>query len=934
MQIVTLDFETFWSKTHSLSKMLPMSYVMHPQTEIISCAIKVSDAETDVYFGEKDIRAALDRIDWANSLAIAHNMSGFDAMILAWRFDVRPKMWGCTLAMARPIHSIDVGNSLAKLVQHYGLGVKDNAVLLNTQGRNLKDFTAEERRQMETYNKADTDQCYALFHKLRKHYSAKEMWQIDATIRMLVEPRFLVDHELLEETLTKERQRKTEKVLELAEHLGLDVSEAQDLIEEEVTDQLASAAKFSAILEAQAVEVPMKPSPSNPDRQVPALAKTDQAFLDLQNHANGLVAAAARARLAIKSTILESRIESFLEVCDATEGWLPVPLNYAGAITTHRWSGWAYNPQNLPRIDPKNPKLSDALRMCMRAPDGYDVVVADLSGIELRVNMFLWKVPYAMELFKASPDKADLYRYFAAHDLYNIPEEEVSKNQRQVGKVCLAENSLILTRTNNSVSWVKIQDFSPEMQLWDGEEWVWAKGVVSNGWKKTQQLCGLSLTPDHLVLCGTQWLPAKFVSGEKTAQALATAAERLSLLVWWQSIASVSLRSSFGATVGFLSTRLKLTTSRLSRRLAATLVPSRQPGASGTGSTSRQCQKTNTAHDSLTAFPQRSTAATNRLTRRFTTTAVAALRSATSGAKTALRFFGMFARFLAGTTPPWSLTGLTLTATTPLGTSASPLGAKTCSTSAKSMSWSGESQSWNGETESLNRSLPVYDILDCGPRNRFTALTDRGPIIVHNCHLGLGFGAGAATFQKVAKLMGGVNISLDESQHLVTLYRAAHKEIANGWRECHRALQDIYEGVERPIDPWGLCWTEKDAIRLPSGRRIRYPGLHVETKDGKDEWWYGQGRFRARIYGPKVDENLVQSLARDAMADYSLTNFQRTGHRPALLVHDEWVGVVPKNESQKVLATLQSVMRTPLPWWPELVTWSEGDVADRYGQAK
>ncbi len=637
MQIVTLDFETFWSKTHTLSKMLPMAYVMHPDTEIISCALKVGGDETDVFFGEKDITAALREIEWANSLALAHNMSGFDAMILAWRFGVRPKMWACTLAMARPIHSIGVGNSLAKLVAHYGLGVKDNTVLMNTQGRKLADFTDAEREAMKTYNKADTDQCYALFRKLRHHYTAREMWQIDATIRMLVEPKFLVDHELLEQALVKERQRKTDAVMKLAELLGADADTSEELIEEEVTDQLASAARFSAILEAQGVQVPMKPSPTNPDRQVPALAKSDQDFLDLREHPDELVAAAASARLAIKSTLLETRINAFLEACDVTEGWLPVPLNYCGAITTGRWSGWAYNPQNLPRIDPENPKLSDALRNCMRAPEGYKVVVADLSGIELRVNMFLWKVPYAMELFQADPEKADLYKYFAAHELYNITEAEVTKNQRQVGKVS---------------------------------------------------------------------------------------------------------------------------------------------------------------------------------------------------------------------------------------------------------------------------------------------------------HLGLGFGAGAATFQKVAKLMGGVELSLEECQNIVTLYRTAHREIAMGWRECHNALQDIYEGVERPIDPWELCWTEKDAIRLPSGRRIRYPGLHVEVKDGKDEWWYGEGRHRARIYGPKVDENLVQALARDAMADYSLTYFMQTGRRPSLLVHDEWVGLVPQPYAEEALNSLQQVMRTPLKWWPELVTWSEGDIADSYGAAK
>jgi DNA polymerase I-like protein with 3'-5' exonuclease and polymerase domains len=139
----------------------------------------------------------------------------------------------------------------------------------------------------------------------------------------------------------------------------------------------------------------------------------------------------AVARLGVKSTLLESRIEAFLDAADAVGGKLPVPIKYYGADTTGRDSGWAYNPQNLPRV---SGKPSDALRNCLTAGNGKKVVVADLSGIELRVNHFLWKVPSSMALYQADPEKADLYKDFAAA-LYGIDKSEVSKSQRQVGKV-------------------------------------------------------------------------------------------------------------------------------------------------------------------------------------------------------------------------------------------------------------------------------------------------------------------------------------------------------------------------------------------------------------------------------------------------------------------------------------------------------------------
>jgi len=196
-------------------------------------------------------------------------------------------------------------------------------------------------------------------------------------------------------------------------------------------------------------------------------------------------------------------------------------------------------------------------------------------------------------------------------------------------------------------------------------------------------------------------------------------------------------------------------------------------------------------------------------------------------------------------------------------------------------------------------------------------------------HLGLGFGAGAITFQKVAKLMGGVDLSQEEAADVVRTWRAAYTEIADGWKTCHDALKWISAGVEKAIDPWGLTWTCAEGIRTPKGL-IRYPHLRKEEKD----WVYGEGRNKARIYSGKVTENCVQHLARCVIADNALAFRKATGLSPALMVHDELVYVVPEAEAEALLATLQGFMRTPPVWWPELVTWSEGDIADTYGAAK
>lgn len=642
MDIVTLDFETFWDTDYTLSRISPLEYVMDDRFELISCAIKVNNARTRIVFGA-NVAKALALIDWSKTAALGHNMSAFDAYIMAYRLHIKPKMWLCTLAMARPIHAKDVGLGLGKLVAHYKLGVKDNSVLMQTKGRRLADFTPDEIARMRTYNGEDADQCYALFQILKQHYNAAELWQVDAITRMRTEPAFELDTSLLEVAASIERTRKHAALLDLAKLLEVAPDDWSDTeaVAEGVRAQLASAPKFSELLEKRGVPVPMKASPTSPDKQIPALSKTDEAFTDLQDHDDPVVAAAARARLDVKSTLLETRIAKFITAGSKAGGMLPVPIKFCGADTTGRDSGEEYNPQNLPRIGPVV-RPSDALRNSLRAPAGYTVIVADQSGIELRINHFLWKVPSSMALYQASPDKADLYKSFAAH-YYTKDTSEVSKVERQFAKVC---------------------------------------------------------------------------------------------------------------------------------------------------------------------------------------------------------------------------------------------------------------------------------------------------------QLGLGFGSGAATFASIARTMGGIKIDLPTAESAVTAWRGEYSEIVGGWKLCGQGVMDISKGLKADVDPWGLVTTCADGFTLPSGRLIRYPALHVEDDgewpDGrpKKSWFYGHGRHKARITGPKATENIVQALARDSVFEAALDFYRATSLRPALRVHDELVYVVPTPQAESLLARLQGILRTPPKWWPELVVWSEGGMGATYGSAK
>ena len=937
MTPITIDFETYWTTDFSLSKISFIEYIQSPEFEVISVSVKIGSAATEVYFGD-DVGPALRSIDWSDKACVGHNGNEFDFPLLVWTYDVHPALFVDTLALSKARHQSYVGGSLKKLSAHYNLPVKDNTVLLNTKGRRLSEFSAREVDEMGTYNKTDTENTSELFKLLRApdiegmedlrdiaavaQAMKRELLISDMTARLICYPQLHCDTALLDETLVQAETIKQQQLEALTDVLNvLDV--------EEVRATLASAPRFAEALRSFGVEPPTKISKTT-GKEALALAKTDEEFTALLEHEDERVQLITSTRLGVKSTLLETRLHRMSVCAKMMGGRMPVPLAYHAA-TTGRWGGRVWNPQNLPRIGRNKdgsivPKLSNALRQSLVAPPGHLIVVSDLSGIELRVNHYLWDVPSTRALY-AGDAEADLYKYFAA-SLYGVPEASISKDQRQMGKLCLAEGTLILTRKQYSVEWIPIERFTADRQLWDGEEWVWAKGVVSNGWRPTQSLCGLWLTPDHLVLSGTQWLQAKDVRGERISLALATAAENLSLWELLPSIATGSLRLSSSAIVGFLSTRWRATISKTSRRLGAMLVPRKPRGPSDTGSTWWKCLTMFPAQGYWTGFPQPSTDATNPRTQVTPTTGAGASQYATSGGSTALLFSRIFGGLTAGKTLLMKWTELTATKGTSRATSDSSADETTCSTNAKY-------QKCSDASTNSKRSLPVYDILDCGLRNRFTALTAKGPIIVHNCHLGLGFGAGAATFQKVAKLMGGIDLDPDEALRVTTTWRVKYHEIVDGWRACQRLIAAMYQGAAFSPDPRQLVHAGQRKVRLPSGRFLYYPELRSTIDDrGKQQYRYGSGRTESKVYSGLMDENLVQAIARDVIAEQALTIRQHTGYTPALLVHDELVYVVPEAQAEQHLADINHIMRQPPRWLPGIVLWSEGDIAANYGSAK
>jgi DNA polymerase I-like protein with 3'-5' exonuclease and polymerase domains len=163
MSFITLDFETFYDNDTGFKKQNTEEYINDPRFHVIGVGIKVDDGPTQWFTGN-DIQGALDCCHWDRSAVLCHNAL-FDAAILSWRYSVRPAFIYDTLCMARAIHGVDAGGSLAALAQRYALGEKGREVV-NAFGKGYHDFTPEELAAYGEYCINDVELTYALFHKL------------------------------------------------------------------------------------------------------------------------------------------------------------------------------------------------------------------------------------------------------------------------------------------------------------------------------------------------------------------------------------------------------------------------------------------------------------------------------------------------------------------------------------------------------------------------------------------------------------------------------------------------------------------------------------------------------------------------------------------------------------------------------------------------
>lgn len=362
MRLITIDFESYYDQDFSLSKLTTEEYIRGEQFQVIGVAVKVDGAPTRWFSGDhEDIKKWLQQFPWDTSIAVAHNAM-FDMAILNWHFDIRPKAIADTLSMARAIHGIEVGGSLAKLAAHYKLGVKGEEVI-KAKGKYRIDFAPDELQRYGEYCKNDVELTYKLFLELFKGCPLQELRLIDLTLRMFTEPVLELDAFLLEKHLSEVVARKDQLLATLGGDPVL------------VKKSLMSNPQFAQLLRDFGVEPPTKISLTT-GKLTYAFAKTDEGMKELLEHPDDRVQTLAAVRLGVKGTLEETRTKRFIEI--ANRGTLPIPLKYYAAHTS-RWGGSEkINLQNLP----SRGENANALKKAILAPAGHVIIDCDSSQIE------------------------------------------------------------------------------------------------------------------------------------------------------------------------------------------------------------------------------------------------------------------------------------------------------------------------------------------------------------------------------------------------------------------------------------------------------------------------------------------------------------------------------------------------------------------------
>ncbi len=400
---VTLDFETYYDKDYSLKKVSTLEYIRSPKFKVHGAAIKIGGQPARWITGTK-LKDAFEAVEWGEALCITHNAL-FDLTILYEKYGISPAQRVDTLGLCRALLPHSMNFDLGTVSRVLGLGEKGDELALS---KGVEVLSPEIEEKIAGYARQDVELTYKLFKMLWPELPEDERRTMNQVLRMSTQGRLLMDHQTAMEAVEEikaERQQHLEKTRVKA-------------------SVLRSREAFAELLKSKGIEPPTKISPATGKRTW-AFSKQDPEFVALRS--DPVAGPLVEARLAWASNNAIKRLERLIRITSLPPRTLPVMLNYHGAHTGRFSGGGQINMQNLDSRGARG-----KLRKSLFAPRGHKLLIYDLSGIELRLNLWFCG---QHDILRAMAEGEDPYR-IEANRQTGRPVEEISKDsiERKLGK--------------------------------------------------------------------------------------------------------------------------------------------------------------------------------------------------------------------------------------------------------------------------------------------------------------------------------------------------------------------------------------------------------------------------------------------------------------------------------------------------------------------
>jgi len=583
---------------------------------------------------------------------------------------------------------------------------------------------------------------------------------------------------------------------------------------------------------------------------------------------------------------------------------------YHGA-GTGRWSGKAFQPHNLPsrNLTPQSELCIDLVTACpdpravrtlfgspmkaasscirpmLMAPPGMDLLWADYNAVEGRALAWLAGEEHVLRAYR---EKQDLYKVAAGHafgvDPLSIDKEDP---RRQIGKVielaCLEEFQLVTTH----VGLVPIKDVKPWHLVFDGIDFVKHGGVVYRGIKEVITYDGLTATPDHTVFCGAEE-NLKEMSFADAAQGKSRLFSPLSSgnrvgpgesHIPGDSVYERVVNRAYTGGVPDLRGDEVVSPGRIAAGKNQRVLPLLPPGSSAISKLA--LQKNNFGEVPLRK-PQRPRVQALRgpggevpfqKPNRSMSTHAHSPESARpengnrpdqqqpripSGQYAILHPKGKSSQSTEYAHPVFQAGGVALFSQrgSPENKARSNQGTDTGRRPEGSCR---EEKKLAGD----RRQAKVYDILNCGPRNRFVV----SGVLVHNC----GYQGWVGAYEAMARTYGMKPLPEEQTKDLLLAWRESRPATTRLWRELESAA------ISAVKNPGQICryrmiqmlfHGDYLRVRLPSGRLLWYyhPVVKLsQTPWGQEKdmlWYMGEDSMTKQwrlisMYGGKFSENCI-----------------------------------------------------------------------------